>query len=100
MFSSNLFSRRRLIQWHFEHSLVSVQLDHVASSIQDRGTLPAPTNVFFHGSAQSGFNFAIEIVGNFAPHFFAVHYHGFVPFAKDNELLQAPPSPGPVGRAA
>src|SRR5713101_9616580 len=46
------------------------------------------------GGAQVGGNVAVEIVRNLAPHFFAFHYHGFVPFSKDSRLLQLPPSPG------
>src|SRR6266849_408563 len=51
-------------------------------------------NVFLHGNSQTGFDFAVDIVRDFAPHVFAGDYHGFVPFAKDNLLLHAPPRPG------
>src|ERR1700687_1389892 len=81
-------------QWHLDHSFVSVQLNDVAGAVEHVGTAPVGTDVLFHGSPQTRFDVAFKVVRNLAPDMFAVDYHGLVPFAKDNLLLQLPPSPG------
>jgi hypothetical protein len=47
---------------NFEHSFVAIQLDYVARALHDCGAMLAPSNVFLHGDAETGFNFAVEIV--------------------------------------
>src|SRR4051812_37986340 len=79
---------------HFDHAVVPVQLDYVACPRKDRAASLASADVFVHGSAQPGLYFAVEIIRNLAPHLFAIHYHGFVPFPKDILLIHGPPNPG------
>jgi hypothetical protein len=47
---------------NFEHSFVAIQLDYVARALHYCGAMLTPSNVFLHGEAQTGFNFAVEIV--------------------------------------
>jgi hypothetical protein len=46
----------------FEHTFVAIQLNHVTRAVQHGGTVPAPACVLFDGNAQSGVDFAVEIV--------------------------------------
>src|SRR5580698_3412898 len=80
----------------FEHAFVAIEFDHVARAIDHSGTVFASANMFVDRDAQSGVDFAVEIVRDFKPDLFAVHDHGFVPFSKDKLLfmLHAPPRPG------
>src|SRR5579872_4708283 len=81
-------------QWHFEHLFISVELNDVTRAVEHSGAAPAAADVLIHGKPQIGFDLTIKVVGNLAPDFFAVDYHGLVPFSNDNLLLQLPPSPG------
>src|ERR1700733_5211375 len=81
-------------QWDFKHTFVAVQLDHIARAIQHRGAPLAAADVLLQCQPQAGLDVAFKVVRNLAPNIFAVNYHGFVPFSKDNRLLQLPPNPG------
>src|SRR5271157_472534 len=81
-------------QWHFEHPFISVQLNDVTRAVKHSGAAPAAADVLFHGKPQIRFDPTIKVVRNLAPDFFAVDYHGLVPFSNDNLVLQLPPSPG------
>jgi hypothetical protein len=47
---------------HFEHPFIAVQLQDVAGAVDYGGAALAAADVFLHGHAQIGFNFAVEIV--------------------------------------
>ena len=81
-------------QRYFEHPFISVQLDHVSRAVKHRGAALAAAEVLFHGKPQIRIDVIFKVVRNLAPDFFAVDYHGLVPFSNDNLLLQLPPSPG------
>ena len=81
-------------QRYFEHALVAIQPDNITSSFEDRCAAVATAEVLVHRSPQAGFDVAIQIVRNFPPDLFAVHYHGLAPFSKNSCLLHGPPSPG------
>jgi hypothetical protein len=45
--------------WHFDHSFVAVQLDHVAGAIEHGGAVLASAKVLFHGCAQRGIDLTL-----------------------------------------
>src|SRR5207253_6324651 len=73
---------------------ISVQLNDVTRAVKHSSAVPAAADVLFYGKPQIRFDPTIKVVRNLAPDFFAVDYHGLVPFSNDNLLLQLPPSPG------
>src|SRR5580704_2097294 len=81
------------LRW-FEHTVLPVEADHVASALEYRTAFPARAKVLIHGGAQFRGDFAVEKIRNLVPQLLAGHYHGLVPFANDNLLLQLPSSPG------
>jgi hypothetical protein len=81
------------LRW-LEHTFLSVEADHVARALKYRAAFLAPAQVLIHGGAQIWGDFAVEVIRNLQPNLLAGHYHGLVPLANDNLLLQLPPSPG------
>jgi hypothetical protein len=47
---------------HFKHPFITIELEYVARALHYGGAALAPADVFLHGDAQTGFNFAVEIV--------------------------------------
>src|SRR6267154_3064026 len=81
-------------QRHFQQAFVPVQLHHIACSFEHRGAALAFLEVLLHGRPQTGIEIIIEKIRDFAPHLFAVDYHGFVPFLNDTFRFHAPSKPG------
>src|SRR6266571_1615405 len=81
-------------QRYIDHALVAIQLDHVSSALEHGSAAVTLPEVRLHGSTQIRIDVIFEVVGDLLPDLFAVDYHGLVPFAKCNLVLQVPPSPG------
>src|SRR6266536_25127 len=81
-------------QRYIDHALVAVQLDHVSRALEHGSTAITFAEVRLHGSTQIRIDVIFEVVGDLLPDLFAIDYHGLVPFAKCNLVLQLPPSPG------
>src|ERR1700735_5680284 len=81
-------------QRDFDHPLIAVQLNDIAHTIEHCYAAFATLKMLVHGGPQTWIYIAFKVVGNLSPNLFAVDYHGFTPFAKDNLLLQLPPKPG------
>src|SRR5690348_249599 len=79
---------------HIDHALVTKQLDNISCAFQYRLATLAFLEMGVHGCAQIRLNVALEIIRDLLPHKLAVDYHGLVPFANCNRVLQAPPNPG------
>src|SRR6266536_4985516 len=81
-------------QRYIDHALVTIQLNHVSRALEHGPTAITLPEVRLHGHAQIRIDVIFEVVGDFLPDLFAIDYHGLVPFAKCNLVLQEPPSPG------
>src|SRR5579872_6278559 len=81
------------LRW-FKHTVFLIEADHISSAVEYRAALLAHVEMLLHGGAQVWGDFVVKVIRNLAPHLFAGHYHGLVPFANDNLLLQLPPRPG------
>src|SRR6266576_4141977 len=81
-------------QRYIDHALVAIQLDDVSCALKHRSAALTLPKVRLHGSTQIRIDVIFEIVRDLLPDLFAVDYHGLVPFAKCNLVLQLPPSPG------
>ena len=84
---------------HFDHALVAIQLDYIASSFQHRLASRASAEVFVHRHAQRGIHIAFDVIRDLLPHLLAIDsYHGLVPFSKGSRLNQ-PCSHPPASRS-
>src|SRR6516225_405834 len=67
--------------WQIKHGPSLYQLDDVASALYDCGAVAASLEMGFQASAQFWAHIVLQIIGDFAPHFFAtdLNYHGYPP---------------------
>src|ERR1700722_15731404 len=82
------------IRGQLERFFVAVDLDHVASAVQNGAALCAAGEVLIHREFQLRIEVAVNIVRDFPPNIFTFQDHGFVPLGRDEGLAQAPSSPG------
>jgi hypothetical protein len=65
----------------FGHPFVPVQLDNVAGAHEHSRAVIAASEMLINRKSQIRVDFSIEIIRDFAPHFFAADYHDTFPFA-------------------
>src|SRR5271166_1300762 len=86
----------------FQHSFISVKLNHITRPCQHRCTTLATAEVLIHRDAKRSVHFAVDVIRNLAPDLFAIRllvaYHGLVPFSNGSRLNQ-PCSHPPASRS-
>src|SRR6266853_728742 len=64
--------------WNLKGFSVPYQLHDIARSIQDGAAMSAILKVRSHASAERRVHLTLKIIGNLAPHFYAVDFDGLV----------------------
>src|SRR5580698_7007100 len=85
---------RMKIGRQLERFFVAIDLDHIASAVQNGAAFCAAGEVLIHREFQLRIEVAVDIVRNFPPNIFTFQDHGFVPLGKAEGLAQAPSRPG------
>jgi len=65
-------------RWNLKSFSVTYQLHDIARSIQDGAAMSAILKVRSHAGAERSVHLTFKIIGNLAPHFYAVDFDGLV----------------------